>query len=116
MTTPQYAPSTVTLTLSQDAYGNLSAATDLAAPNIGAPLTPVQALGLQVAAQLRHAGVNMTHGIQHVPALGLLLDIINPDQYGWQAPQAIRHAVLGVLHHSQRHAPASNRNTAGRLV
>lgn len=106
MTRHQHAPSTVTITLSQDAYGNLTASTDLAAPTIGAPLTPVQSLGLQIVSQLHHVGVPLAHGAKHVPALGMLLDLASPDQYAWIVPADVGAAVRSVLHRSQHFAPS----------
>ena len=101
----RYIPQTVTLTLMQDAYGNISAATDSATPTVGAPLAPVQSLGLQIVAMMRHADIPVAHGAKHVPALELLLDLTNPDQYGWAAPADVRAAITNVLHRSQHHAP-----------
>jgi hypothetical protein len=96
---------TLTITLTQDAYGNVSAATDAAAPSIGAPLTPVQALGLQIVSMLRHTDIAVAHGTKYVPALDLLQDLCNPDQFGWAIPSDVRQAINSVLHPSQAHAP-----------
>lgn len=93
---------TVTITLQQDACGNLSAATDLASPCIGMPLTPVQSLGLTVITQLKHNKVFVQHGAMHVPALSFAMDITSPEQYGWEVPIQIRNHALQVINRSQQ--------------
>ena len=93
---------TVTITLAQDEHGNLSAATDLAAPRVGAPVTPVQALALQLISQLqRNAATPISHNARNVPALGFVLDLMSPEQYGWLVPMDIRQQALLVLRRTQ---------------
>lgn len=106
--TKKYAPSTVTITLTQDVYGNVAAGTDLAVPQIGTPVTPVQSLGLQIVTQLRHARVDVQHGTQHVPALALALDLTSPEMYGWAASSgASRHARTILAESQDKHTWAA---------
>lgn len=93
---------TVTITLQQDASGNLSASTDLAAPAVGAPLSPVQSLGLSVVSYLKRNEVFVQHGAKHVPALNFAMDMTSPEQYGWIVPIDIRNHARQIINRSQR--------------
>lgn len=95
-------PTTVTLTLMQDRYGNISAATDLAAPRIGKPLDAIQSLALQITSQLHHCSIPVSHGAQHVPALTLLAEIAHPEGYGWSAPRELLSSIQELLRASQK--------------
>lgn len=90
---------TVTITLIEDAHGNISVRTDLPAPTTGAPLSQAQALGLDLITHCRHQRHEVLHGAEHVPALALALDLTSPEMYGWSTAPEVRNrarAVLGI--------------------
>ena len=92
-------PKTVTITLMQDAHGNVRVCTDLPQPAMGAPLSPAQALGLDLITHCRHQRHEVLHGAEHVPALALALDLTSPEMYGWSTAPEVRNrarAVLGI--------------------
>lgn len=98
---------TVTITLMQDAHGNVRVCTDLPQPAMGAPLSPAQALGLDLITHCRHQRHQVVHGAEHVPALALALDLISPEGYGWAVNEEVHNharAVLGI--------PAATRSIA----
>ncbi|GKS96920.1 hypothetical protein [Acidovorax sp. SUPP2825] len=106
-------PSTVTITLVGDARGNVSVRTDLAKPAPGAPMTPVKSLALDLIMTCTHAGHDIVHGAQHVPALALAIDITSPDMYAWAAPSAAQTVARGILAMSQHEATTNAAAKAG---
>lgn len=87
----------VTITLIEDAHGNVSVRTDLPKPAMGAPLSQAQALGLDLITHCRHQRREVLHGARHVPALALALDLVDPSAYGWQTPTDVYRHALTVL-------------------
>lgn len=102
-----YRPSTVTITLVSDAHGNVGLRTDLAAPGIGAPISPVQAVALDLINSCTRRGLEVVRGAEHVPALSLALDLTSPDQYGWAVPTEVAAVARKVLLQSQHHQQAA---------
>lgn len=88
---------TVTITLVEDAHGNVSVRTDLPTPTTGAPLSQAQALGLDLITHCRHQRREVLHGAEHVPALALARDLTSPEMYGWATPPEVRRHALAVL-------------------
>ena len=92
-------PRTVTITLMQDAHGNVRVCTDLPQPAMGAPLSPALALRLPPISPRRPQRHEVLHGAEHVPALALALDLTSPEMYGWSTAPEVRNrarAVLGI--------------------
>ncbi len=103
--TTTYRPSTVTITLCGDARGNVSVRTDLAAPvAVGQPVSPVQSVALDLINLCGLRGLQIVRGAEHVPALSLALDLINPDVYGWQSTAEIDAAARRIVLQSQHAA------------
>lgn len=99
-------PKSITITLIEDAHGNVSVRTDLPQTTTGAPLSQAQALGLDLITHCRHQRREVLHGAEHVPALALALDLTSPEMYGWSTAPEVRNrarAVLGIsaLHWSK---------------
>ena len=88
---------TVTITLVEDAHGNVSVRTDLPQPTTGAPLSQAQALGLDLITHCHHQRHQVLHGAQYVPALALALDLTSPEMYGWATPAEVRRHAQAVL-------------------
>ncbi len=88
---------TVTITLMQDAHGNVRVCTDLPQPTTGAPLSQAQALGLDLITHCRHQRHEVVHGAEHVPALALALDLTSPEMYGWSTAPEVRNRAREVL-------------------
>lgn len=80
----------VTITLIEDAHGNVSVRTDLPQPSMGAPLSQAQALGLDLITHCRHQRHEVLHGAEHVPALALAIDLTSPEMYGWSTSHEVR--------------------------
>lgn len=95
---------TLTITLVGDQHGNVSVRTDMATPTPGAPLTPVQSVGLDLLTHCRHARHDIQHGVRYVPALSLAQDLTSPEMYGWAVPAEIRQHASNVLTNSQEGA------------
>lgn len=92
---------TVTFTLTTDAHGNVSLATDLAKPTPGAALNPAQLVALELVNYCHHQGLTVTHGTQAVPALSLVHDITQADGYACAVPQSLWRAAIDVMNRSQ---------------
>ncbi len=93
----KYHPSTVTITLIGDARGNVSVRTDMAKAHVGARITPVQSLGLDLLMACQHEGYDIVHGAEHVPALAFAKDVCSPDQFGWAVPHEVVKLAAGIV-------------------
>ncbi|RYF73354.1 MAG: hypothetical protein EOO29_26845 [Comamonadaceae bacterium] len=100
-------PSTLTITLVGDARGNVSVRTDLSAPRVGAAVTPVQSLGMDLIQLCVHKGHDIVRGIAHVPALAFAHDVSCPDQYGWAVSREVVTVAAGIVALSQRSTEAA---------
>lgn len=87
----------VTITLIEDAHGNVSVRTDLPQPTMGAPLSQAQALGLDLITHCRHQRHEVLHGAEHVPALALAIDLTSPEMYGWSTSHEVRNRARTLL-------------------
>ena len=87
----------ITITLIDGPHGTVSACTDAAPPQVGQGITPAEALALDLLRTCHKQAYQVLHGHDHVPAVKLCHDMLNPESYG--------HAVTGEVRDAARRAP-----------
>lgn len=87
----------VTITLIDDAHGNVQVRTDMDAPRPGAALSPAQQLGLETVGRFKHSQLEITYGPEAVPLAALARDLLHPEQYGHAVPPEVQRAARRAL-------------------
>jgi hypothetical protein len=87
----------VTITLIDQPHDRILVATDLRRPILGASYTRTQRFGYELLRCFSLQESEIRYGAEHVPALHLVSELINPEGYGWITPEEVRRHAARVL-------------------
>ncbi len=82
--------SSITITLIDLHGGHVSVRTDAAEPQVGAGLTPAQAVAMELLGTALKRGAEVVYDANQVPAIALALELLDPDGFGFAVPLEVR--------------------------
>lgn len=89
-------PTTITITLTDRPNGQLSISTDLCGP-IDSLRTPAEAMATCFVEFARLTDATVLQGAEHVPALALAKDLLDPEMYGYAVTPEVHNRARRVL-------------------
>lgn len=87
----------ITITLTDIGEAQIKVTTDADHPVVGRPVTPAEALAMELLGTSFRRGAEVFYDANQVPLVALALDLMSPEMYGWAVPQEIRRRVRLVL-------------------
>lgn len=88
---------TVTITITDLTNYRIQVVTDADKPAVGRPLTPAEAMGLDLLATCLKSGARVDYDAQQIPLVSLALELLHPEGFGWAVTQEVRAAAKRAL-------------------
>lgn len=88
---------TVTITITDRTDYRIHVVTDADKPAVGRPLTPAEAMGLDLLASCLKSGAQVDYDARQIPLVSLALELLHPEGFGFAVTQEVRNAAKQAL-------------------
>ena len=88
---------TITITITDQADYRVQVITHADKPAVGRPLTPAEAVGLDLLATCIRAGAQVDYDAKQIPLVSLALELLHPEGFGFAVTQEVRNAAKQAL-------------------